>query len=54
MASERRSAANTESNTKYHRVIRFLTLENVTPCEMHRRLIATYGSPVISVQAARK
>ncbi len=31
-----------------------MTLEYVSPAEIHRRLTATYGSPVMSVQAVRK
>ncbi len=42
------------ANIEYHNVICFLTLENVSPAEIHRRLTAQYGSPVMSVQAVRK
>ncbi len=42
------------SNIEYRSVIRFLTLENVSPAEIHRRLTAAYGSPVMSVEAVRK
>ncbi len=42
------------ANIEYRSVIRFLTLESVSPAEIHRRLTAVYGSPVMSVQAVRK
>ncbi len=42
------------ANIEYRSVIRFLTLENVSPAEIYRCLTAAYGSPVMSVQAVRK
>ena len=35
-------------------VIRFLQAENVTPCEIHQRLVAVYGEHVMNAASVRK
>ncbi len=42
------------SNLKHHSIIRFLTMENMSAVEIHRRLVNVYGNCVMNVQNVRK
>ena len=44
----------TPANCEVRGVIRFLQVEKVRPCEIHRRLVAVYGEHVMNAASVRK